>query len=98
MSRKFLTFFFSFIFVISIGLPAISLLCDDDSEAIILVEKTEEENKESEFTEDAELKFLQITRLNESMTAKSASKKNDRSEKFSSLSHDDVMNPPPEYV
>ncbi len=96
MSRKFLSFFFSLVFVISIALPTISYLCDDDSDNVVLIEKTEEENKESEITEDAEVKFLEITKLNDSAVTTRATKENYHSQSFYSLSHNDVMNPPPE--
>lgn len=98
VSREFVSFFFSLVFLLGITMPTISYFCDSNNDIIVLLEVTEEENKESEIAKDAEVKFLEITKLNAALVDSKTSKKDNYYLNLYSLSHGDVISPPPEFV
>lgn len=64
MFRKFFALFFSVLFMASLFAPAITLVVGGDSDILVLLETTEEENKEQEMHKDVEVKFIQTQTIN----------------------------------
>ncbi|PHR71596.1 MAG: hypothetical protein COA67_06165 [Lutibacter sp.] len=59
MYRKFFALFFSVLFMASLFVPAITLVVKGEADLLVLLDITEEENKEQEILKDAEIKFIE---------------------------------------
>lgn len=79
-------------------MPTITYLFDDTRDTIVLFDFTEEENKEGEIAKDAEIKFLEINKLNPSLVNQNTTKKDHHYLSLYSQSHGDVISPPPEQL
>lgn len=97
MNRSYISLLFSFIFITSIVAPSI-LYIADNSNGIVIVNITEEENKGKEKTTDLEEKLLETSHFLSSLFFM----KNDEKHHFKLRIYKDyyknVLSPPPDLV
>ena len=71
-------------------------MCDDTEGIVVILDLSEEENKERETLKDAEVKFFEIIKITPSELFNNSGKENHYYSKLYSGSYSNITSPPPD--